>query len=382
VYQGTSILESLRKKDIMASVELRNVWKYYGNVEAVTDVSWKCEDREFFSILGPSGCGKSSTLRMVAGLEEVSKGQIFFDTRCVNDLHPRDRNVAMVFENWALYPTMNVYDNIAHPLRVRKMPEKIVDQKVREAAAFLDLQGILKHNVKKLSGGEMQRVSIGRAIVRDPAVLIMDEPISHLDASLRSRMRDELKTQISKLGVTTLYITHDQVEAMGMADRIAVMNEGHIQQIGKPLDIYHNPRNTFVAGFIGEPAMNFIACELGAEGGAPLVQCPSFRIILNEGCSRRLSSYRGSNQLKLGVRPEDVKVSAGEAPGSFPAVVDFVEPQGDRTILSLKLPGENMVFAQSFDHIRQSAGERVYVSFDQRHLHFFSFETGANICYE
>jgi len=235
----------------MASVALRNVWKYYGHVEAVIDNSWKCEDREFFSILGPSGCGKSSTLRMVAGLEEISKGDLFFDSRRVNDLHPRDRNVAMVFENWALYPTMNVYDNIAHPLRVRRIPAREIDQKVREAAEFLGLTEILKHNVKRLSGGEMQRVSIGRAIVRDPAVLLMDEPISHLDASLRSRMRDELKTQISKLGVTTLYITHDQVEAMAMADRIAVMNEGRVQQIGKPLDIYSHPRNIFVAGFIG-----------------------------------------------------------------------------------------------------------------------------------
>ncbi|MGA2479345.1 MAG: ABC transporter ATP-binding protein [Spirochaetia bacterium] len=366
----------------MASVELRNVWKYYGDVEAVIDTSWKCEDREFFSILGPSGCGKSSTLRMVAGLEEISKGDLFFDTRRVNDLHPRDRNVAMVFENWALYPTMNVYDNIAHPLRVRKMPTHVIDQKVREAAAFLNLTDILKHNVKKLSGGEMQRVSIGRAIVRDPAVLIMDEPISHLDASLRSRMRDELKTQISKLGVTTLYITHDQIEAMAMADRIAVMNEGRVQQIGKPLDIYNNPYNIFVAGFIGEPAMNFVTCERGLEGGAAVVKSPSFKITLEEGCGKRLSVYKGGSGLKLGVRPEDVKVGTKEAPGSFRAVVDFVEPQGDRTILSLKLTGGDMIFAQAFDHFRQSAGANVHVTFDQRHLHFFNPETGVNICYE
>jgi len=365
----------------MASVALRNVWKYYGHVEAVIDNSWKCEDREFFSILGPSGCGKSSTLRMVAGLEEISKGDLFFDSRRVNDLHPRDRNVAMVFENWALYPTMNVYDNIAHPLRVRRIPAREIDQKVREAAEFLGLTEILKHNVKRLSGGEMQRVSIGRAIVRDPAVLLMDEPISHLDASLRSRMRDELKTQISKLGVTTLYITHDQVEAMAMADRIAVMNEGRVQQIGKPLDIYSHPRNIFVAGFIGEPSMNFINCEYSSEGGSAVLKCPSFTIAPEESCGKSISRYKGGRSLKLGVRPEDVKVGTKEGPGSFRAVVDFVEPQGDRTIVSLRLAGGETILAQSLDRFRQPAGANVQVAFDQRHLHFFNPETGVNVHY-
>jgi multiple sugar transport system ATP-binding protein len=363
----------------MASVALQHVSKFYGEVEAVVDNSWKCEDREFFSILGPSGCGKSSTLRMVAGLEAISKGDLFFDTRRVNDVHPRDRNVAMVFENWALYPTMNVYDNIAHPLRVRKMPERVVDQKVRDAAAFLNLTGILKHNVKRLSGGEMQRVSIGRAIVREPAVLIMDEPISHLDASLRSRMRDELKSQISKLGVTTLYITHDQVEAMAMADRVAVMNAGRVQQIGTPLEIYRNPRNTFVAGFIGEPPMNFLTCELASEGGSAVLKSPSFTIALDEGCARTLSSKGGS--LRLGVRPEDVKFGAKEGPGSFRAMVDFVEPQGDRTILTLRLAGGETILAQCLDHYRQKAGANVHVTFDQRHVHFFDPETGVNVRY-
>jgi len=366
----------------VASVELRRVWKLYGSVEAVKDVSWKCEDKEFFAILGPSGCGKSSTLRMIAGLEQITSGEVYFDSLCVNSLHPRERNVAMVFENWALYPNLNVYENIAFPLRIRKMPKEIIDQKVRAAAEFLSLADILRHSVRKLSGGEMQRVSIGRAIVRDPAVLIMDEPISHLDAGLRMKMRDELKTQISRLGVTTLYITHDQVEAMAMADRIAVMNEGCIQQIGKPLDIYHHPRNIFVAGFIGEPPMNFIPCELGTEGGVPLIKSSSFRLFLEEGRHRRLSSHRGGARLKLGVRPEDVRVVAGEAPGSFPAEVDFIEPQGDRTILSLKLSGGDIILAQSLAESRRSIGERIHVRLDQRHIHFFDDETGVNIFHE
>jgi multiple sugar transport system ATP-binding protein len=363
----------------LASVELRNVCKRYGSVEAVIDVSWRCEDREFFSILGPSGCGKSSTLRMIAGLEEISQGEILFDSRCINGMHPRERNVAMVFENWALYPTMNVYENIAHPLRVRKLPRHEIDRKVREAARFLKLEDILTHNVKKLSGGEMQRVSIGRAIVREPAVLIMDEPISHLDASLRTKMRDELKTQISRLGVTTLYITHDQVEAMAMADRIAVMHEGRIQQIGKPLDIYYHPRNDFVAGFIGEPPMNFLSCRIVSEGGELVITSGPFRMAIEERLRKQILAVPDARSLKLGVRPEDVKVSPEPLPHAIGATVDFVEPQGDRTIISLRLAGGEIILAQMLQGFRPESDRTVYLTFDQRHVHFFDGESGMNL---
>lgn len=366
----------------MASVELRNVWKIYGGtVEAVIDACWKAEQGEFFSILGPSGCGKSSSLRMIAGLEEITKGEILFDDQVVNHLHPSQRNVAMVFENWALYPNMTVYENIAFPLRVRKVPQAEIDQKVRSAAAFLHLESILKTGVRHLSGGEMQRVSIGRAIVRNPAVLIMDEPISHLDAGLRAQMRDELKTQVSRLGVTTLYITHDQVESMAMADRIAIMNLGRIQQVGTPLEIYYNPRNEFVGGFIGEPPMNFTVVFLVQDGEDYYVHSPSIRFKLDDQCKARFLEYAGGRKLKLGVRPEDVLVSLTPTDASFPMEVDFVEPQGDRTIITLKLGDGEFLLAQVLGDLRPGIGESVHIEFDQRHIHFFDVESGINVLF-
>jgi multiple sugar transport system ATP-binding protein len=367
----------------MASVEFRHVWKIYGGtVEAVIDTSWKCEDGEFFSILGPSGCGKSSSMRMIAGLEHISRGEILFNDKVINPLPPAERNVAMVFENWALYPNLSVYENIAFPLRVRKMPKDIIDKKVKEAAAFLNLDAILHSGVRRLSGGEMQRVSIGRAIVRNPEVLIMDEPISHLDAALRARMRDELKTQVERLGVTTLYITHDQVEAMAMANRIAIMNLGRIQQIGSPLDIYYNPLNDFVAGFIGEPPMNFSCCEIQKEGGQYKIESPSFQFVLNDRLKSLFNGYKGNSKLKLGVRPEDVQVSLTPSENSFGLEVDFVEPQGDRTIISLRLQSGEIFLAEILGDFRPAIKQNVFVSFDQRHLNFFDVESGTNIFFE
>lgn len=366
----------------MASVELRNVWKIYGGkVQAVIDACWKCRDGEFFSILGPSGCGKSSTLRMIAGLEEISRGEILFNDRVVNHLPPSQRNIAMVFENWALYPNLTVYENIAFPLRVRKLPQNEIDKKVREAAEFLNLGKILNTGVRHLSGGEMQSVSIGRAIVREPAVMIMDEPISHLDAGLRARMRDELKKLVERLNVTTLYITHDQVESMAMADRIAIMNQGLIQQVGTPLEIYYNPRNDFVGGFIGEPPMNFITCELVQEGERFFIVTPTFRLELDDECRSRFVHYGGKPHLKLGIRPEDVRVSLESSQNSFRLETDFVEPQGDRTIISLKLSESDIILAQVLGNLRPDIGQAVSVTFDQRHMHFFDLETGLNILY-
>jgi multiple sugar transport system ATP-binding protein len=367
----------------LASIELRGVWKIYGGkVEAVIDTSWKCKDGEFFSILGPSGCGKSSTLRMIAGLEEITQGEILFDNEVVNKKPPSERNVAMVFENWALYPNLTVYENIAFPLRVRKLPAEVIDKKVGEAAKFLKLESILKTGVRQLSGGEMQRVSIGRAIVREPAVLIMDEPISHLDAGLRAEMRDELKTQVGRLGVTTLYITHDQVESMAMADRIVIMNLGRIQQVGTPLEIYYNPGNQFVGGFIGEPPMNFTSCELYREGEQTFIQSPAFRLELDDLYRTNLSGYQGDMHLTLGVRPEDVHIHMTPIENSFGVPVDFVEQQGDRTIISLRLSQSETFLAQVLGDLRPQIGQTVHVSFDQRHMHFFNVETGMNILFK
>jgi ABC-type sugar transport system ATPase subunit len=314
----------------VASVELKNVWKKYGDVVACQDVSWRCEDGEFFSLLGPSGCGKSSTMRMIAGLEAITSGDLLLDGRRVNNLPPKDRNVALVFENWALYPNMSVYDNIAFPLWVRKMPKDQIEEKVNWAARFLHLEDVLKQNVRGLSGGQQQRVSIGRAIVREPAVLLMDEPISHLDASLRARMREELEDLVRSLGVTTIYVTHDQVESMAMADRIAVMNLGVTQQIGTPQEIYGRPQNAFVAGFIGEPPMNFADCELVREDGRwARLQSPSLDVELSEEHKKRLAGYEGADQVQLGVRPEDVGVAVAPGPNSVAAAVDLALVHGD-----------------------------------------------------
>ena len=365
----------------MASVELRNVWKIYkGDVEAVKNVSWKCEDREFFSILGPSGCGKSSSLRMIAGLEEITKGEIIFNDRVVNHLRPKERNVAMVFENWALYPNLSVYENIAFPLRARNMPKNIIDEKVKAAARFLDLEGILHKNAQRLSGGKMQRFSIGRAIVREPDVLIMDEPISHLDASLRARMREELKTQVSRLGVTTLYITHDQVESMAMADRIAVMNQGEIQQIGTPLEIYHHPYTEFVAGFIGEPPANFVDVEVFVEKEKHFIKCSAFSFELNKFWSKQFDSKR-ENRIRMGVRPEDIGISFEATENCCGLLVDFVEIQGDRTIITLKV-GDQLFLSEVLGDIRPETGQTIYVKFNQDNIHFFSLEDGKNLFFD
>jgi multiple sugar transport system ATP-binding protein len=353
-------------------------------VVACQDVSWRCEDGEFFSLLGPSGCGKSSTMRMIAGLEEITAGDLYLDDRRVNNLPPKDRNVALVFENWALYPNMSVYDNIAFPLWVRKMPKGEIEEKVNWAAQFLHLEDVLQQNVRGLSGGQQQRVSIGRAIVREPAVLLMDEPISHLDASLRARMREELEGLVRSLGVTTIYVTHDQVESMAMADRIAVMNLGLTQQIGTPQEIYGRPQNAFVAGFIGEPPMNFAQCELvgaasGGGNGWTKLRSPSLDVELPEELTQELAQYKGLPQVQLGVRPEDVAVSLSPSENSIAATVDFVEPQGERTILSLILAGGELFLAEVPSALRPDLEATVYLKFDMGHIHIFDAESGDNI---
>jgi multiple sugar transport system ATP-binding protein len=363
----------------VTSVELKNVWKYYGDVLAVEDASWRCADGEFFSILGPSGCGKSSTLRMIAGLEEISGGEIWFDQTLVNNLHPSERNVAMVFETWALYPNMTVYNNIAFPLWVRNLPALKIDEKVRWAADFLNLTDILDSGVGSLSGGQKQRVSIGRAIVREPNVLIMDEPISHLDAGLRARMRDELEDQVRRLGVTTLYITHDQVESMAMADRIAIMNLGRIQQIGTPREIYELPANEFVAGFIGEPPMNFALCELKISEADVHVHSPSFDLKVSEQNQGKLSRQPSGMNLKLGIRPESIMVNDPGSDGGLGARVKFVEPQGDRTIITVELVGSETFLIQAGPDTRPRMGEQVELQLDMSKAHLFDAETGVNI---
>lgn len=268
----------------MATVELRRVWKKYGDVEAVRDLSLTCEDGEFLCLLGPSGCGKSSTMRMVAGLETITAGDLLMDGRRVNHVSPRERDIAMVFENYALYPHMNVYDNIATPLRARRLPSAEIERRVHAIAEILSIVDLLPRRIQNLSGGQKQRVGIGRAIVREPRLFIMDEPISHLDARLRADMRTELKRLHRRLGVTTLYVTHDQLEAVALADRIAVMHLGVLQQVGRPAELFDGPVNEFVAGFIGSPPMNMLSFASATLEGrtwcsraAPAPRCTSRR---------------------------------------------------------------------------------------------------------
>ncbi len=366
----------------MTVLNLKNIWKIYeGDVVAVEDLNIEVKDGELFALLGPSGCGKSSTLRMIAGLEKISRGEMWFDDRLVNDLEPRERNVAMVFETYALYPFLSVYENIAFPLRVRGTGRDDIDKKVRWAADFLGITDLLPSKVRGLSGGQMQSVGIGRAIVREPSVLLMDEPISHLEARVRARMREELVDLHDKLATTTIYVTHDQVEAMTMADRIAVMNLAVLQQIGSPTEVYERPRTQFVAGFIGEPPMNFASCELKHHNGSVHLVSPSFNVTLSQQSSEKLKSYDGPTGVTLGIRPESIQVSTKPAADTVKATVYILEPQGERTLLSVKLGGDGELFLiEVSPDFKASPDDTVYLQFREP-IHLFEPKEGLNLFY-
>ena len=291
----------------MAEVILKDICKSYDNgFNAVKNVNIDIQDKEFVVLVGPSGCGKSTTLRMIAGLEEISSGQLHIGDRLVNDVDPKDRDIAMVFQNYALYPHLTVYDNMAFALKLRKLPKDEIDSKVKEAAKILDLTHLLDRKPKALSGGQRQRVALGRAIVRNPKVFLMDEPLSNLDAKLRTSMRTEITKLHKSLGTTFIYVTHDQVEAMTMADRIVVMKDGVVQQIATPQEVYDTPNNMFVAGFIGAPQMNFIDVTLVEKDGEIFAKNDSLNIKLNKGqcCALIEKNYIGK-EVVLGIRPED-----------------------------------------------------------------------------
>ncbi|MCV2864813.1 ABC transporter ATP-binding protein [Albidovulum sediminicola] len=293
----------------MATVTIKNVWKYYGETPAVKDLNITCPDGSFVSILGPSGCGKSSTMRMLAGLEHISAGDILFDDQRVNDLAPKDRDVAMVFENYALYPHKTVYENIANPLRLRKASEDTIKARVTGAAKLLEISHLLERRPHELSGGQKQRVAIGRAIVREPKLFLFDEPIAHLDAKLRAHMRGEIKHLQRSLGTTMIYVTHDQLEALSMADYIAVMHDGELQQWGTPAEIFNHPVNAWVAGFVGEPAMNFLTCDIKGQGDDVLLRHSNFEIPLLPGQVRQLNGAAQAGTARMGVRPDALSIS-------------------------------------------------------------------------
>ena len=360
----------------MSTVRLENVTKIFPpNVVAVNNANFKVEKGEFFVLLGPSGCGKTTTLRMIAGLERPTYGRIYIDEQDVTDLPPRLRDVAMVFQTWALYPHMKVYDNIAFPLRLRKLPKDEIDRKVREVAKLLRIDDLLDRYPKQLSGGQQQRVALARALVRSPRVWLMDEPLSNLDALLRVQMRAELKRLQKELKITTIYVTHDQVEAMSMADRIAVMNKGRILQIASPKEIYEKPRTKFVGGFVGTPPMNFIPVIFSIENGKYLLKGEGFSIELPKDLGEYLREKVGDRaELDLGIRPEHIKLVMREEPNAIPATVYVVEPLGTETIVNVKV-GDTLVKIKVMGEAHFEPSTRVWLAFDLNKMHLFDTKT-------
>lgn len=358
-------------------MRLDNVTKRFGHVTAVNDVTLEIPDRQFTVLVGPSGCGKTTCLRLVAGLEEATQGDIYIGDRRVNDVAPKDRDIAMVFQNYALYPHMTVYDNMAFGLRLRKYPTAEIERRVREAAAMLGIEGLLQRRPKQLSGGQRQRVAVGRAIVREPQVFLMDEPLSNLDAALRVQTRAEIKKLHARLQTTTIYVTHDQVEAMTMGDRIVVMRDGLVQQVDTPLNLYERPANVFVAGFIGSPAMNFVEGQLARRNGAVVFDAGNWRVAIPVALWEHIQDWEG-RRVVFGIRPEHMQDASLAAPQDYHATlrakVDVHEPLGADVVLYLDAGGHSIV-ARVDAHSPAKMGDDVTVALDLRKMHLFNAET-------
>jgi multiple sugar transport system ATP-binding protein len=379
----------------MASVSLREIYKKYsGGVIAVSDFNIEIQDKEFIILVGPSGCGKSTTLRMIAGLEEISEGELYIGDRLVNDVAPKDRDIAMVFQNYALYPHMTVFENMAFGLKLRKVPKDEIARKVEEAARILDIAHLLDRKPKALSGGQRQRVALGRAIVRNPQVFLLDEPLSNLDAKLRAQMRTEISKLHQKLGTTFIYVTHDQTEAMTMGDRIVVMKDGYIQQIDTPNNLYQNPVNQFVAGFIGSPQMNFIDATLrkydnkyvvefgrsasrDEEGVTYSIEVPASKVTDEEALYPLID-----NEVVLGVRPECIHDEpaflAQATTGVVEAVVEVTEMMGAETYLYLDCVGIPLT-ARVSPRTTARTGDTIKVALDPNRIHIFDKETEKSV---
>jgi multiple sugar transport system ATP-binding protein len=351
------------------------VFKNFGEVKVVKDFNLEVNDREFIVFVGPSGCGKSTTLRMIAGLEEISDGEIYIGDKLVNHVAPKDRDIAMVFQNYALYPHMNVYENMAFGLKLRKFSKQEIDKRVKEAAEILGLTNLLGRKPKELSGGQRQRVALGRAIVREPAVFLYDEALSNLDAKLRSSMRTELSKLHQRLQTTAIYVTHDQVEAMTMGDRIVVMKDGIVQQVAAPQELYDRPANIFVAGFIGSPTMNFLKGTVSSD--ATTFETPTFKLNLPASLQAAAKPY-GGKQMVLGIRPEDVEADPAYVeshPGArIPSVIDVVEPLGSEIYLYLT-SGENSITARLEPGLKFRAGDNLALALNTEKVHLFDPET-------
>lgn len=360
----------------MARVRLEHVTKRFGSVEAVRDVSLEIADKEFLVLLGPSGCGKTTMLRMIAGLEDLSEGSVYIDDRDVSDVAPKDRDIAMVFQDYALYPHMTVYDNMAFGLRLRHASRKEVDLRVHRAADILGLTELLQRRPKALSGGQRQRVALGRAVVREPKVFLMDEPLSNLDAKLRTQTRMELKNLHQRLNATIIYVTHDQTEAMTMGTRIGVMNAAEIQQADTPDRIYHSPRNTFVAGFVGDPSMNLLQATVRRARNGALACVVEGQAVPVPEAERDALEDRVDQRVILGIRPEDIFAVSSPTEGAVIEVaVRTVELLGRENMLYTACGDQGLV-VRGVHQWRPASGERITVTLDPQRLHFFDPETG------
>ncbi len=358
----------------MAHVVLKDLVKTYGNFKAVNNVSLTVDHGEFVALVGPSGCGKTTTLNLVAGLIPITSGAIAIGDRVVNELDPKDRDIAMVFQNYALYPNKTVYKNLAFPLQMRRMPSATIDQKVRDAARMLDITHLLERLPRELSGGQQQRVALGRALVRDPAVFLMDEPLSNLDAKLRVQMRSEIKRFHQDFDATIIYVTHDQLEAVTMADKMAVMNGGFLQQYDTPARVFANPVNLFVASFIGSPAMSLIPLEVaGANGSTTLTSAEGWALSLSDVNARKVAKAT-TRKVVLGARHSTIRLHKDAREGAVPAKVYTVEPTGDVTFVQVFLSGAlvNISLPPTFEI---EPDERVWLEFDQDRMHLFDGET-------
>jgi len=360
----------------VAKVTLSNVSKSFGKVEAVCSFDLEVEDKEFLVLLGPSGCGKSTTLRMIAGLEELTAGDIYIGDNLVNDLPPRDRRIAMVFQDYALYPHMTVYQNMAFGLKLSKHPKAEIDQRVMEAAEILGIQNLLERKPRELSGGQRQRVAVGRSIVRKPAVFLFDEPLSNLDAKLRGQMRVELSKLHDQLNTTIIYVTHDQVEAMTMGTKIVIMKDGVIQQVGPPMEIYEYPINKFVGGFIGSPGMNFLPARIVAENSKTYVDTKSFRLLIPEDKVSFIQDH-GNREVILGIRPEHIQdnafADASSITDTFKAVVEVVETLGAEVQLDI-VSGDHNLIARVDPRTKAERNREIDLAVNMEKIHIFDTE--------
>jgi len=365
----------------MAEVILKHIYKTFGKTAAVEDFSLNIADGEFVVLVGPSGCGKSTTLRLIAGLEVISSGEIYIGDRLVNDVHPRDRDIAMVFQNYALYPQMTVYNNMSFSLKMRKVPKIEIDRIIRQAADLLRIDQLLDRKPSQLSGGQRQRVALGRSIVRDPHVFLFDEPLSNLDAKLRIAMRAELLELHQRLKTTIIYVTHDQLEAMTMGDRIVVMKDGIIQQVDTPDTVYNHPINKFVGGFIGSPSMNFVNCTIVQKNGGFYATSAGFSLKIPERFAQMAEAYRDCDVI-LGIRPEHLTDSAScqnpESDSGFRALIRVIESAGSEKLVHIRIQDDTLV-ARLDPHVQIKTGDIVDFTARMESVHIFDAETGNTI---